>query len=59
MTAVANSGPEEPAAIKVAPATSGGKFNTKIKYNNFLSVLKIHYLQMSLGRLPIEIETQI
>ena len=31
MTAVANSGPEEPAAIKVAPATSGGKFNTKIK----------------------------
>ena len=28
MTAVANSGPEEPAAMKVAPATSGGKFNT-------------------------------
>lgn len=28
MTAVANSGPDEPAAMKVAPATSGGRFKT-------------------------------
>ena len=28
MMAVANSGPEDPAAISVAPATSGGRFNT-------------------------------
>ena len=28
ITAVASSGPEDPAAMKVAPATSGGKFNT-------------------------------
>ena len=28
ITAVANSGPEEPAAMKVAPATSGGRFRT-------------------------------
>jgi hypothetical protein len=29
MTAVANSGAEDPAAMKVAPATSGGMFNTE------------------------------
>ncbi len=29
ITAVANSGPEDPAAIKVAPATSGGMLRTK------------------------------
>ena len=29
MTAVASSGPEDPAAMKVAPATSGGMFRTK------------------------------
>ena len=28
MMAVANSGPEDPAAMSVAPATSGGRFNT-------------------------------
>ena len=31
ITAVANSGPDDPAAIKVAPATSGGIFKTKRK----------------------------
>ena len=31
ITAVASSGPEDPAAMKVAPATSGGKFNTILK----------------------------
>ena len=30
ITAVANSGPDDPAAINVAPATSGGIFNTEI-----------------------------
>ena len=29
--AVANSGPDDPAAIKVAPATSGGIFNTEME----------------------------
>jgi hypothetical protein len=29
MSAVASSGPEEPAAIRVAPATSGGRFRTE------------------------------
>ena len=31
MTAVANSGAEDPAAMNVAPATSGGIFNTERK----------------------------
>ena len=31
MMAVANSGPDDPAAMSVAPATSGGRFNTEIK----------------------------
>ena len=33
ITAVASSGPDDPAAIKVAPATSGGIFNTKKQTN--------------------------
>ena len=35
ITAVASSGPDDPAAINVAPATSGGIFNTK-KHTNML-----------------------
>jgi hypothetical protein len=31
MTAVANSGAEDPAAMNVAPATSGGMFRTKME----------------------------
>ena len=34
--AVANSGPEDPAAIKVAPAMSGGMFKTRwYKWDDF------------------------
>ena len=35
ITAVANSGPDDPAAINVAPAISGGIFNTEMEsYGN-------------------------
>ena len=39
MTAVANSGAEEPAAMKVAPATSGGMFRTKSKKIYFNEII--------------------
>jgi hypothetical protein len=36
MTAVANSGAEDPAAMNVAPATSGGMFRTKMEKVKFI-----------------------
>ena len=40
MTAVASSGAEDPAAMKVAPATSGGMFKTENK--NILNYKRNH-----------------
>lgn len=39
MRAVANSGPEDPAAMKVAPATSGSKLRTIIRVDYFLLIV--------------------
>ena len=39
ITAVASSGPDDPAAINVAPATSGGIFNTKKQPKCYVSLM--------------------
>ena len=44
ITAVASSGPEDPAAMKVAPATSGGKFNTT-KMTHIYVLLRFYNVQ--------------
>ena len=56
ITAVASSGPDDPAAMKVAPATSGGIFKTK-QNSNMLCFIdsQIDIFELSIPQLKMDL----